>query len=156
MALDLQSHFSFLWNRISQRTFAHEVTCEICLIERTVYACGLDWRFPIHIEHMQYPHRLDLGWGARSIHGQAGGHWSHLFVGFGGSIATMTWERYGAPTAFFCLQLFNSYSALAAYTGAVLQSLLVRHSYFPQLSVSPRMLIDSLDVLRALLYPILS
>lgn len=48
-----------------------------------------------------------------------------LIVGFGGIIATVMWERYGASRPFLRLELFNSASALAAYTGAVLQGLLV-------------------------------
>lgn len=48
-----------------------------------------------------------------------------LIVGFGGIVATVMWERYGAPRPFLRLELFDSYSALAAYTGAALQGLLM-------------------------------
>ena len=56
-----------------------------------------------------------------------------LIVGFEGIIITVLWERYGAPKPFLRLELFNSYSASATYTGAGLQGLLVRSSFLPQL-----------------------
>lgn len=49
-----------------------------------------------------------------------------IIVGFLGVAATIVWERYGASRPFLRLDLFNSSSALAAYTGAVLQGLLVQ------------------------------
>ena len=67
MALDLLPQFPILWNRFSQRTFGHEVACETRLIEGTVHACGLGRRNFFHIEHMQFPHRLDLGGLAVSV-----------------------------------------------------------------------------------------
>ncbi len=51
-----------------------------------------------------------------------------IIVGFAGVAATTVWERYGASRPFLRLGLFDSYSALAAYTGAVLQGLLVQPS----------------------------
>lgn len=58
-----------------------------------------------------------------------------IIVGVAGSAGTVFWERYGASRPFLRLSLFNSFSALAAYTGAALQGLLVRvllhrHSQF--------------------------
>ena len=49
-----------------------------------------------------------------------------IIAGFGGITATIVWERYGASRPFLRLELFNSYSALAAYTGSTLQGLLVQ------------------------------
>ena len=54
-----------------------------------------------------------------------------IIIGLAGIVATVMWERYGAPRPFLHLELFNSFSALAAYTGALLQGLLV--GAFPQL-----------------------
>ena len=53
---------------------------------------------------------------------------SPLIIGLGGILATVTWERYGTSNPFLRLQLFNSYSAIAAYLGATLQGLLVSAS----------------------------
>ena len=80
---------------------------------------------------MQFHHRLDLG-GSQYP-------WSSwrtlvpLIVGFGGIVAMLIWESYGVARPFLRLELFNSYSALAAYIGAVLQGFLVRHTFFPLL-----------------------
>lgn len=52
-----------------------------------------------------------------------------IIVGFTGVAATIVWERYSAFRPFLRLELFNSYSALAAYTGAGLQGLLVQRLY---------------------------
>ncbi|KAL9042005.1 MAG: hypothetical protein Q9180_000901 [Flavoplaca navasiana] len=48
-----------------------------------------------------------------------------IVLGFAGMIATIVWERYGVSRPFLRLELFDSYSALAAYTGAMLQGLLM-------------------------------
>lgn len=48
-----------------------------------------------------------------------------IFIGFAGVVVTIGWERLGAFRPFLRLELFNSYSALAAYIGAALQGLLV-------------------------------
>ena len=48
-----------------------------------------------------------------------------LIIGAVGIAATILWERFGAAEAFLRLSIFDSYSALAAYTGATLQGLLV-------------------------------
>ncbi len=79
-----------------------------------------------------------------------------IIIGLAGIVATVMWERYGAPRPFLHLELFNSFSALAAYTGALLQGLLV--GAFPQLlseSSGADWFFFGLDVLRALLYSIL-
>lgn len=49
-----------------------------------------------------------------------------IIVGTAGVAATIAWERCGASRPFLRLDLFNSSSALAAYTGAALQGLLVQ------------------------------
>ena len=67
MALDLLPQFPVLRNRFSKRAFGHEVAYETRLVEATVYACGLGRRYSFHIEHMQFPHRLDLGGLAISV-----------------------------------------------------------------------------------------
>lgn len=51
-----------------------------------------------------------------------------IIIGLAGIAGTLIWERYGAARPFLRLELFNNYSALAAYTGAVLQGLLVRRT----------------------------
>lgn len=51
-----------------------------------------------------------------------------LIAGLGGIVATLMWERYRAARPFIRLELFNSYSALAAYIGSALQGLIVRHT----------------------------
>lgn len=56
-----------------------------------------------------------------------------IIVGLGGITATIVWERYGASRPFLRLELFNSYSALAAYIGSTLQGLLVQLSRKPSL-----------------------
>ena len=61
MALDLLPQLSLLWNRVSQRTLGDEVARETRPTKRTTHTCGLDWRFLVHIKHMQFPYRLDLG-----------------------------------------------------------------------------------------------
>lgn len=48
-----------------------------------------------------------------------------IIIGFAGIGATVAWEYWGAARPFLRLELFNSYSAIAAYTAAVLQGLLV-------------------------------
>ncbi len=52
-----------------------------------------------------------------------------IILGLAGVAATLIWERYGASRPFLRLELFNSYSAWAAYTSAVLQGLLVRRPF---------------------------
>ena len=49
-----------------------------------------------------------------------------LILGAVGIIGTLVWERFGVSNPFLRLSIFNSFSALAAYTGSVLQGLLVR------------------------------
>ena len=51
-----------------------------------------------------------------------------IIVGLAGVAATISWERYVASRPFLRLELFNSISAVVAYTGAVLQGLLVGNS----------------------------
>ena len=53
-----------------------------------------------------------------------------IILGLAGIAATLIWERYGASRPFLRLELFNNYSALAAYTGAVLQGLMVSRPTF--------------------------
>ncbi|KAL9616039.1 MAG: hypothetical protein Q9160_009040 [Pyrenula sp. 1 TL-2023] len=48
-----------------------------------------------------------------------------IFIGLAGVVATVGWERFGAVRPFLRLELFNTYSALAAYIGGALQGLLV-------------------------------
>ena len=48
-----------------------------------------------------------------------------IIIGLAGIGATVAWECWGAAKPFLRLELFNSYSAIAAYTAAVLQGLLV-------------------------------
>lgn len=51
-----------------------------------------------------------------------------IIVGAAGFLAMVVWERYWASKPFLRLELFNSYSAIVAYSCAVLQGLLVRPS----------------------------
>ncbi|MCJ1403034.1 hypothetical protein MMC11_006256 [Xylographa trunciseda] len=48
-----------------------------------------------------------------------------IIIGFAGVVTTMIWERYGARRPFLRLELFNSYSAIAAYMDSILQGLLM-------------------------------
>lgn len=48
-----------------------------------------------------------------------------LLGGLAGMVTTILWERYGTKKPFLRLELFNSYSAISAYFGAISQGLLV-------------------------------
>jgi MFS family permease len=52
-----------------------------------------------------------------------------VIVGIAGFLAMVVWERYWAFRPFLRLELFNSYSAIVAYSCAMLQGLLVRHRF---------------------------
>lgn len=112
--------------------------------------CGIGfltvpWVIRLHVERDSFERRLlyvDLMGGFLFVSGTCsfligvtwGGSeypWSSwrtlvpIILGFAGVIATIVWEQHGAPKPFLRLELFNSYSALAAYIGAMLQGLLV-------------------------------
>lgn len=52
-----------------------------------------------------------------------------IIVGLAGFLTMIAWERYWASNPFLRLELFNSYSAIVAYSCAVLQGLSVGHPY---------------------------
>lgn len=76
-----------------------------------------------------------------------------IIVGSAGVVATIIWEYRAASNPFLRLNLFSSYAALGACTGAMLQGLLVR--LLNELRYDFPTLTQSLDVLRALLHTIL-
>lgn len=54
-----------------------------------------------------------------------------IVLGVVGIIATLCWERYGAPQPFIRLWLFKDYAAVTAYMCAVFQGLIVSHPSSP-------------------------
>lgn len=78
-----------------------------------------------------------------------------IIVGLAGSLATVGWERYGASKPFLRLELFKTYSAIVAYSCAVLQGLVVRQYFSCDTFPEPMLMMILVAVLQALLCPLL-
>lgn len=92
------------------------------LKERLLY---VDWMGGFLFVSSTCSFLIGVTWGGSQYPWKSWRTLTPIVVGFAGVVATVLWERYGASRPFLRLELFNSYSALAAYVGAVLQGLLV-------------------------------
>lgn len=68
LALDLLHQFPLLRDWFPDRTLGHEASCEPCFCEgSTPTLCGLDWRLPLRLKHLQLLDWGNMGWRAISV-----------------------------------------------------------------------------------------
>ena len=92
------------------------------IVERLL---GVDWIGGFLFVSSTCSFLIGLTWGGSEFPWSSWRTLVPINIGLAGIIGTIIWERCAASRPFVRLELFTSYSALAAYVGAVLQGLLV-------------------------------